>query len=75
MKFINIVTAFWITAFVPATTSTSIHGTEEENGILKTSDRLTIADVLDQKTQISNGNEVSNASSFNPQGQPKSTSS
>jgi hypothetical protein len=77
------------TFFVDAITATSVDGSdvvvaeslltvkEEENVVLETPHRLTDAnnDVLDQKTQKSNGNEVFNASSFNPQGQLKSTSS
>jgi hypothetical protein len=76
MKFTNIVTALGIniTAFVPATTSTFSTDIVTKN-ILETSGGLTTADVLDQKIQESNGNNVSNASLFNKQEQIKSTSS
>jgi hypothetical protein len=66
------------------TTSTFVNGSdvfvsksllEEDNGILETSHRLTQSAVVDQKAQMCNGNEGSNASWFNPQGQLKSTSS
>jgi hypothetical protein len=75
----NIVTVLWITLFVPAATTSSVDGSDivVTESLLKEKHRLTNAnnDVLDQKTQTSNGNEVTNASSFNPQGQLKSTSS
>jgi hypothetical protein len=85
MKYNNIVTTLWITVVVPVATFTSVDGSDvivtdvtllkEENGILDTPHPLTNAAVLDQKTQMSNGNEVSNASLFNKQGQFKSNAS
>ena len=82
MKFNIIVTALWIAAFNPASTSTSVDGSDdivsvnvkEEHDVLETSHQLANTGVLDQKTQMSYGNDVSNDSSFNKQGQFNSIS-
>jgi hypothetical protein len=85
MKFYNnIATPLWMAAFVPTILSISLDVTHEvlsdkfvtdENDILDPLYQSTNADVLNQNTNFSDGNKLSNASLINPQGQLKSLSS